>query len=313
MEAAGPLSVFSYANRHLAASGDPRRYAIHLVAPAPGSILSDTMIPLEATAGLPETGPLSTVMIAGAFDIETAVARETALVDWCRRRWSTAQRFAAFCSGSFFLAAAGILNGRRAATHWSVASLLQQRFPSVEVDADAIFTQDGTIWTSAGVTAAIDLTLAFVEQDFGRNLALTVARDLVIYLKRSGGQSQFSDLLNSQMTEAPEIRDVQAWVVSNSGKPLRVEDMAEKAGMSVRNFTRLFKEAVGMPPANYLVRARCERAATLLLDSDWPLKTIAFKVGFPSEEQMRKVFVRHFSLTPRAYRARFATTRAQQP
>lgn len=154
----------------------------------------------------------------------------------------------------------------------------------------------------------ISVSLAFVEQDFGRNLALTVARDLVIYLKRPGGQSQFSDLLNSQMTAAPEIRDVQSWVMSNLSKPLQLEDMADKAGMSVRNFTRLFKEEVGISPASYLVRARCERTATLLLDSDLPLKTIASRVGFPTEEQMRKAFVRQFSLTPRAYRARFSTS-----
>nr|WP_315591793.1 GlxA family transcriptional regulator [uncultured Cupriavidus sp.] len=308
MEAVGPVSVLSYANRHLAAQGDPRRYEIRLVAPEPGSVSSDTLISLDVSSGLPESEALATVLIAGALDIETAVARETALVDWVRRRSLAAKRFAALCSGSFFLATAGVLSGRRAATHWSVATLLQQRFPSVEVDADAIFIQEGNIWTSAGVTAAIDLTLSFVEQDFGRNLALAVARDLVIYLKRPGGQSQFSDLLNSQMTATPEIRDVQTWVSANLSKPLQLEDMAEKAGMSVRNFTRLFKEEVGMPPANYLVRARCERAATLLLDSDLPLKTIASRVGFPTEEQMRKVFVRHFSLTPRAYRARFSTT-----
>ncbi|HDR9759637.1 TPA: GlxA family transcriptional regulator [Burkholderia cepacia] len=308
MEAVGPVSVLSYANRHLAAQGDTRRYAINLVAPTPGAISSDTLISLDVSAGLPEDEALSTVLIAGALDIESAVARETALVDWVRRRSIAARRFAALCSGSFFLATAGVLSGRRAATHWSVATLLQQRFPSVEVDADAIFIQEDNIWTSAGVTAAIDLTLAFVEQDFGRNLALAVARDLVIYLKRPGGQSQFSDVLNSQMTAAPEIRDVQTWVSSNLSKPLQLEDMAEKAGMSVRNFTRLFKEEVGMPPTHYLVRARCERAATLLLDSDLPLKTIASRVGFPTEEQMRKVFVRHFSLTPRAYRARFSTT-----
>jgi transcriptional regulator GlxA family with amidase domain len=308
MEAVGPVSVLSYANRHLALQGDSRRYEIHIVAPQAGRIPSDTLISLEASAGLPEREALSTVLVAGALDIETAVAREAGLVDWCRRRAASAKRFAALCSGSFFLANAGVLSGRRAATHWSVATLLQQRFPSVEVDADAIFIQEGNMWTSAGVTAAIDLTLAFVEQDFGRNLALTVARDLVIYLKRPGGQSQFSDLLNSQMTAAPEIRDVQSWVMSNLSKPLQLEDMADKAGMSVRNFTRLFKEEVGISPASYLVRARCERTATLLLDSDLPLKTIASRVGFPTEEQMRKAFVRQFSLTPRAYRARFSTS-----
>ncbi len=163
MEAVGPVNVLSYANRHLAARGDPRRYDITLAAPEPGAIPSDTLISLEA-GPLPE-GPLATVMVAGALDIQAALARETGLVDWCRRRAFEAERFAALCSGSFFLAAAGVLDGRRAATHWSVAELLQRRFPKVRVDADAIFVQDGSLWTSAGVTAAIDLALAFVEQD----------------------------------------------------------------------------------------------------------------------------------------------------
>lgn len=310
MEAIGPINVFSYANRHLAALGDPRRYQIQLVAPQPGAIPSDTLIALSTTATLPQHEALDTVLITGSPEIESAVAQETALVQWCQRRAADARRFAALCSGSFFLAAAGALNGRRATTHWSVAALLKRHYPEVRVDADAIFVQDGNLWTSAGVTAAIDLSLAFVEQDFGRNLALAVARDLVIYLKRPGGQSQFSTLLDSQTHATPEIRDVQTWIMSNLDKPLQVEDMAERAGMSVRNFTRLFKQETGMPPANYIANARCERAATLLLDSDLPLKTIAFRSGFPSDEQMRKVFVRRFSLTPRAYRARFATSRS---
>lgn len=308
MEAIGPLSVFSYANRHLKIIGDPRRYDINIISPQPGNVVSDTYITLTATSPLPSNEQLSTVLITGALDITTAVDKEKTLVEWCRQYSSKADRFAALCSGSFFLAASGILNNRRAATHWSVAGLLKQTYPKIDVDAEAIFIQSDNIWTSAGVTAAIDLSLAFVEQDFGRNLALMVARDLVVYLKRPGGQSQFSDVLNSQMTEMSEIRDIQTWIISNLEKSITVEDMAEKANMSSRNFTRLFKNEIGMTPANYLAKTRCERAATLLLDSDLPLKSIASRLGFPSEEQMRKAFTRYFSLTPKAYRARFKTS-----
>lgn len=309
MEAVGPVNVLSYANRHLAERGDPRRYDIVLAAPRPGVIASDTPITLAAETGLPETGPLATVMVAGALDIQAALAREAGLIEWCRRRAFEAERFAALCSGSFFLAAAGVLDGRRAATHWSVAELLQARFPKVQVDADAIFVQDGSLWTSAGVTAGIDLALAFVEQDFGHDLALAVARDLVIYLKRPGGQSQFSAALTSQMRGSTGMRDIQSWLLANLDRPLRIPDMASHAGMSPRNFTRLFAAELGTTPASYLESVRCERAKALLLDSDLPLKAIAFRCGFTSDEQMRKAFLRRLSLTPRDYRDRFRTTR----
>lgn len=310
MEAIGPLSVLSYANRHLEARGDPRRYDVTLVAPEPGAIPSDSLVTLEATQPLPENGPLDTVIVTGAADIEAALARQPDLVDWCRRRAFQAERFAALCTGSFFLAEAGLMNRRRAATHWNFADLLQRRYPQVRVDADAIFVQDGTLWTSAGVTAAIDLTLAFVEQDFGRDLALEVARDLVIYLKRPGGQSQFSTALTSQMTGSPGTRDLQAWILANLEKPLRLADMAAEAGMSPRNFSRTFSADVGVTPNVWLETQRCERAKTLLLDTDLPMKTVAFRTGFTSDEQMRKVFARRFSLTPKEYRARFQSARA---
>lgn len=309
MEAIGPLSVFTYANKRLAERGDPRRYKVTLAAPQPGVIASETMVPLQAQSGLPENGPFSTVMVAGAADIEKALTNQPALIDWCRRRADDVQRFAALCTGSFFLAEAGLLNRRRAATHWHYAALLQQRFPALQVDADAIFVQDGRFWTSAGVTAAIDLTLAFVEQDFGRDLALGVARDLVVYLKRPGGQSQFSAALTSQMTGSPSMRELQSWLITHLDKPLKLADMAAKAGMSPRHFSRTFLDEFGMTPSAWLENARCERAKSLLLDTALPMKSIAWRAGFSSDEQMRKVFSRRYALTPTAYRARFKTAR----
>lgn len=307
MEAVGPINVFSYANRYLARHGGPRGYRIDLVAPRPGPVPSDMGLSLTASGALPE-GRLSTVMVTGAVDIEDSLRHQDDLVAWCRRRARDAERFAALCSGSFFLAAAGLLEERRAATHWSVAATLQHRFPKIKVDADAIFVQDGNLWTSAGVTAAIDLALAFVEQDFGRNLALEVARDLVVYLKRPGGQSQYSAALSGQTAALPGIRDVQGWIIENLDKPLRVPDMARQAGMSPRNFTRRFVAALGVSPASFLEQMRCERARGLLIDSDLPLKMVAHRAGFRSDEQMRRSFVRRLSLSPRAYRERFRTS-----
>ncbi|UYF99519.1 GlxA family transcriptional regulator [Halomonas sp. GD1P12] len=311
MEAAGPLSVFSYANQRLAAHGEAFRYRVSLVAPVPGAVVSDTGVSLDAGGPLPDNAPLETVMIAGAVEIEQALAREAALVQWCQRRGQHARRFAALCTGSFFLAQAGLLDGRRAATHWHYAPLLQRRFAALEVDADAIFVQDGHFWSCAGVTAAIDLALAFVEQDAGRDLALDVARDLVVYLKRPGGQSQFSTALTSQMSGSPGMRELKRWIAERLDTPLTLADMASKAGMSPRHLSRTFVAEFNMTPLNRLEEARCERAKTLLLDTDLPMKSIAWRTGFSSDERMRKVFARRYALTPTAYRARFKTTRAE--
>lgn len=309
LEATGPLSVLHYANEHLRAAGQAGGYDVTIMAPLPGHIRSDTLMSLEATSALPDAALPDTIFIVGAAQIEEALAREELLLHWCRRHASKAKRFAALCTGSFFLAAAGLLDGRRAATHWNYAARLQQLFPEVEVDPDAIFVQSGALWTSAGVTAAIDLSLAFVEQDHGRDIALRVARDMVMYLKRPGGQSQFSSLLTGQMAGASGMADIRTWISLNMDQAMTLDDMAGQAGMSLRSFTRAFTADTGVSPMNFLETLRCERAKTLLLDSDLPLKTVAFRAGFSSDEQMRKVFRRRFSLAPRDYRARFSTSR----
>uniref|UniRef100_UPI003BAC95F6 GlxA family transcriptional regulator n=1 Tax=Stappia sp. TaxID=1870903 RepID=UPI003BAC95F6 len=308
LEAVGPLSVMSYANQHLRAAGHAGGYDVTIMASEPGPVRSDTLMSLEASASLSDETALGTVFIVGAADIEAALDREPRLVDWCRRRAFDAERFAALCTGSFFLAAAGVLDGKRAATHWNYAQRLQALFPGLQVDADAIFVQDGNLWTSAGVTAAIDLALAFVEHDFGRDIALRVARDMVMYLKRPGGQSQFSTVLTTQMTGSVGMRDIQTWMGANLDRRITLEDMAARAGMSVRSFTRAFAAELGVSPMVHLEQLRCERAKTLLLDTDLPMKNVAFRAGFSSDEQMRKVFRRRFALTPRDYRERFKTT-----
>ncbi|WP_241482227.1 GlxA family transcriptional regulator [Leisingera sp. ANG-Vp] len=307
LEAVGVLAVLNYAGKHLQGAGLNGGYDVTIAAPEPGSVRSDTLMSLDANTALPEAAPLDTVFVVGAQDIELVLAREAALVDWCRRRAFEAERFAALCTGSFILAAAGLLDGRKTATHWNYAARLQALFPKADVDADAIFVQDGMLWTSAGVTAAIDLALAFVEQDFGRDIALRVARDMVMYLKRPGGQSQFSTMLTGQMSGPSGMRDIQTWLSLRFDQPMTLDDMAAQARMSVRSFTRAFTAAFGVTPMAYLEGLRCDRAKTLLLDSDLPMKTVAFRSGFSSDEQMRKVFRRRFSLSPRDYRARFKT------
>lgn len=307
LEAIGVLAVPSYAGQHLRAAKLNGGYDVTIMAPEPGPVRSDTLMSLEASAALPEEELLGTIFIVGAQDIETVLTREAALVDWCRRRAFEAERFAALCAGRFILAAAGLLDGRKTATHWNYAARLQALFPEADVDANAIFVQDGMLWTSAGVTAAIDLALAFVEQDFGRDIALRVARDMVMYLKRPGGQSQFSTMLTGQMSGSSSMRDIQSWLSMRFDQPMTLDDMAAQAKMSVRNFTRAFATEFGVTPMAYLEGLRCERAKTLLLDTDLPMKTVAFRSGFRSDEQMRKVFRRRFSLSPRDFRARFRT------
>lgn len=307
LEAIGVLAVLSYAGQHLCSGELNGGYEVTIMAPEPGAVCSDTLMSLEASTALPDNIPLDTVFIVGAQDIETVLTREAELVNWCRRRAFEAKRFTALCTGSFILAAAGLLDGRKAATHWNYADRLQTLFPEIDVDADAIFLQDGSLWTSAGVTAAIDLALAFVEQDFGRDIALRVARDMVMYLKRPGGQSQFSTMLTGQMSGSPGMRDIQTWLSMHFNQPMTLDNMAAQAKMSVRSFTRAFATELGVTPMAYLEGLRCDRAKALLLDTDLPMKNVAFRSGFSSDEQMRKVFRRRFSLSPRDYRARFKT------
>ncbi|WP_163852140.1 GlxA family transcriptional regulator [Pseudooceanicola aestuarii] len=311
LEATGPLSVLGYASQHLAAAGRPGGYDVVIAAPEAGAVPSDSLMSLDASVALRDLEASDTVLIAGAARIEDALARETALVAWCRDRGPKVTRCAALCTGSFFLAEAGLLEDKRAATHWNYADRLRQRFPRVEVDADAIFVQAGRFWTSAGVTAAIDLTLAFVEQDYGRDIALAVARDMVMYLKRPGGQSQFSTLLTGQMAGQGggpnSMTEVLAWMGARLGEPLTLDGIATAHGMSVRSLSRAFAAEIGASPMATLESLRCDTAKALLLDTDLPMKTVAFRAGFRTDEQMRKAFRRRFSLSPRDYRARFAT------
>lgn len=193
------------------------------------------------------------------------------------------------------------MNGKRATTHWSAADRLQARYPAIAVDADAIFIRESNIWTSAGFTAGIDLALAMVEDDFGRDVALDVARDLVVYLKRPGGQSQLSLHLASQMTHHPKIRELQNWILSHVGENLSVPMLAARVAMSNRNFARVFQRETSASPANFIEMARFELARHLVESNNSSLKLIACKTGFGSEERMRRVFQKRLGITPRAY------------
>ena len=228
------------------------------------------------------------------------------LLDWLRVRAARARRVASVCTGAFLLAAAGVLDGRRAATHWSVCAELARRFPAVRVEADPIFVRDGPVWTSAGVTAGIDLALALVEQDLGRDVALDVARYLVVFLKRPGGQAQFSTALSLQAAE-DRFGALHEWISAHLAEDMPLPVLAREAGMSERSFSRRYAEATGITPGRAVERLRVEAARRLLSESRLPVKRVASRCGFGSEETMRRSFLRLLAATPQDYRARFSS------
>jgi transcriptional regulator GlxA family with amidase domain len=219
---------------------------------------------------------------------------------------SARSRRASVCTGAFLLAASGALDGKRAATHWSVCAEFARRFPAVRVETDPIFVRDGVVWTSAGVTAGIDLALALVEEDLGRAAALAVARYLVVFLKRPGGQAQFSAALSLQVAD-DRFGALHEWISGHLAEVISLPVLARQAGMSERSFSRRYAQATGMTPGRAVERLRLEAARRLLLETRLPVKRIAQRCGFGSEETMRRSFIRLLAVAPQDYRARFSS------
>jgi transcriptional regulator GlxA family with amidase domain len=251
---------------------------------------------------------IDTLIVPGGFLVDD-VTRDRKLVEWVAKTAPACRRVCSVCVGSFLLAAAGVLDGRRAATHWMHAPLLATRHPRVTVEPDAIFVRDGRIWSSAGVTTGIDLALALIEQDAGREVAMNVARILVVYLKRSGGQSQYSALLAAQAeSESETFSELERWIAEHLKKDLRVEALAERVNMSPRNFARVYTDKRGRTPAKAVEAIRVEAARRRLEETDDRIVSIAEDCGFSNEEQMRCAFLRVLSIPPREYRKRFASS-----
>jgi transcriptional regulator GlxA family with amidase domain len=246
---------------------------------------------------------MDTLILAAADDPNTLTG-DGRLVAWLRRTAPQARRIAALCTGSFLLAAAGLLDGRRATTHWTCCGELARRDPRVSVDPEPIFVRDRNIYTSAGSTASMDLVLALVEEDFGARVALAVASNLVLFLKRPGGQAQFSAQLSTQLAERQPLRDLQAWILERPGDDLSVPALARRVAMSPRNFFRVFTQEIGITPARFIQRARVEAARRLLEDTRRSIDEIAAGCGFGSAETMRSGFQRVLGMSPQAYRAR---------
>jgi len=305
LDVTGPVQVFASANDIVADAGGTPPYLLRVVAKGGQRVIASAGIEL-ASKPLPRIGAaLDTLMIAGGPGIETA-STDLALVKWVRGRANAARRVASVCTGAFMLAASGVLDGRRAATHWSCCAELARRFPAVRVESDPIFVRDGPIWTSAGVTAGIDLALALVEEDLGRDVALAVARYLVVFLKRPGGQAQFSTMLSLQSAE-DKFGALHAWIARHLADEISLPVLARQAGMSERSFSRRYAEATGLTPVHAVERLRVEEARRLLSESRLPVKRISQRCGFGSEETMRRSFLRLLATTPQDYRARFST------
>ncbi|MBV4459314.1 GlxA family transcriptional regulator [Pseudomonas sp. COR58] len=307
LDVTGPLQVFASANDVARHRGLPVPYAPSVVASVGGAVRSSAGLALLAEP-LPQA-PSDTLIIAGGWGIYAA-ADHAPLVDWVRTHAATCRRVASVCTGAFLLAASGWLDGRRVVTHWTRCEQLARQHPKLRVEANPIFINDGPVWTSAGVTAGIDLALAMVEEDLGRDIALEVARHLVVFLKRPGGQSQFSVMLSLQNQslhrQGNRFDDLHAWITENLTRDLGIAALAEQAGMSERSFVRHYRADTGQTPARAIEQLRVETARRLLSDTGLAVKRIAANCGFGSEETLRRSFLRAMGVTPQAYRERFS-------
>jgi transcriptional regulator GlxA family with amidase domain len=308
LDVVGPHEVFVGANRWLDGARSPApRYRCELVAQVAGAVTAESGLSLHAGV-LPRPQGIGTLLLPGGDGVRAA-ADDPELVAWIRRAAAGAERVATVCSGTFLAGAAGLLEGRRVTTHWARAEQLARRCPEAVVDPEPIYVRDGDVWTSAGVTAGIDLALALVEEDHDATVAQTIARWMVMFLRRPGGQSQFATPVWSEPAPQGPVREAQDLVHADPAADLRVPALARRVGMSPRHFSRAFTEQVGTPPGRYVAAVRVE-AARRLLEQDPGATTgaVARRCGFGTAETLRRAFLRRLGVAPEHYRRRFATT-----
>ncbi|MCO1381248.1 GlxA family transcriptional regulator [Burkholderia multivorans] len=303
LDVSGPLQVFASVNELALERGRPAPYVPRIVAADAGPVETSSGVAVVADSLRSAARGIDTLIVAGGKGVHAA-SRDARLVRWVRRQAARARRVASVCTGAFLLAEAGLLDGRRAVTHWTRCDELAARYPNVRVEADPIFIREGALWTSAGVTAGIDLALALVEEDLGRAVALDVARELVVFLKRPGGQAQFGAMLSMQRTD-DRFGELHAWIAEHLSADLSVPALAERARMSERSFVRHYRASTGRTPARAVEQIRVEAAQRLLGETGWPVKRIAARCGFGSEETLRRSFVRVLGVSPQEYRERF--------
>jgi transcriptional regulator GlxA family with amidase domain len=310
LDVTGPLEVFARTARWLIEHGrrNEPAYTTELLATMRGTIAASSGLRLGVDRTLREVrGPLDTLLVAGGIGSRAAM-HDQALLRWLRRMAPRVRRLGSVCTGAFVLAEAGLLDGRRATTHWRSCAALARRYPQIRVDPDPIFVRDGNVYTSAGVTAGMDLALALVEEDHGREVALHVARELVLFLRRPGGQSQFSAQLAVQAADREPLRELQGWIADHLDHDLSVPALAARVAMSPRNFARVFTREVGVTPARFVETARVEAARRRLEESSHGVDAVAAQCGFGTAESMRRSFLRRLRVPPSAYRHRFTST-----
>jgi transcriptional regulator GlxA family with amidase domain len=305
LDISGPAQVFAELKEIELPTAN---YSLCFLSSSGGPVSTDVGMTID-TAAISSVRPneVDTLLIPGGPGI-WALRRDSALMRWISQTLPAARRIASVCLGAFVLAWTGALNGKRAATHWRYCPRLQDGFPDIRVEPDAIFVQDGRVWSSAGVSAGIDLALAMIEEDFGHSIALDIARRLVVFLKRPGGQSQFSTILAAQASDVEgRFSALHAWIVENIASDLKVEKLAEVAGMTPRTFARAYASRTGMTPASGIEALRVE-TARLLLESRpvGGIVEVAKRAGFGDDERMRRAFIRHLGVSPSEYRKRFS-------
>ncbi len=307
LDLSGPLEMFARATRLLRDEGRTHPgYSLAVVGTATG--------PITASSGfrfLPDTtfralrSEVDTLLVVGGRGVG-ALMGDREVLEWLRRMAGRVRRLGSVCTGAFLLAEAGLLDGRAVSTHWSRAEELAQRYPRLRVEQDRIWVRDGNLYTSAGVSAGMDLALALIEEDLGADVALAVARAMVMYLRRPGDQSQYSAPLRLQAAETPSLRALMAWATEHPASDLSVPALARRVGKSPRHLTRVFRKELGVAPAEAVEQLRLEAARRALQQSAAGLEEVAARCGFGSAEVLRRVFLRALHVTPSAYRARFS-------
>lgn len=307
LDITGPLEVFSRAGRWLFDEGlvpEPA-YTVEIAGPRKGPVRTSSGLEILAGRTYREAGDADTLLITGGIGYRQA-AEDPDLIESVRNAAGSAARVGSICTGALILARTGLLEGLPVTTHWAYCDELSRSSQNLSVDRDAIFVRNGNIYTSAGVTSGMDMALAMVEEDWGNAVSLAVAQQLVLFLKRPGGQSQFSRFLEAEATGNRRIREVQLWILKNLHKELAIGMLAEIASMSPRNFARCFVSETGLTPAKYIEKIRVEAARRLLEENRLPLKSVARKTGFRSEASFRRAFHRNMGVSPSDYRLRFA-------
>ncbi len=315
LDIAGPAEVFAKTNDILEESYSEvnERYRIHVISTDGNTVVNtSTGIPIVAEGDLSSViYKPDTILVSGIPGSPVNMVPDEVL-EWLRESTGSVRRVGSICAGAIVLAEAGVLNGKRATTHWMVCEKLSKYYPQVKVDGDPIFIKDGNIYTSAGISAGMDLSLALVEEDFGRDIALAAARRLVLYLKRPGSQSQFSTVLSHQKSDYKPVSYVQEWILEHLEGDLSVEILADKAAMSPRNFARVFLRETGITPAKYIEKLRLETARRRLEETRLTIDEISSECGVGNGDSLRRLFLRHLKTTPGEYRRNFRSALGEQ-